>query len=155
MAAYPEQKVLASGWLLGEKLIAKRAALVDARVGEGHVVILGFEPSGAWALRHRLVSQGFPPGLAQHLSRGRLRDWLRLLGFDVVTARRFLHAPPLERLARGGLARGLEHVGAQMGGHLGSLYLIKARKRVYTLTPIRPKRRRLPVLAGAAVRTSG
>src|SRR5208282_4897092 len=31
-------------------------------VGEGHVVVLGFEPAGSWAVRHYLVSTGFPPG---------------------------------------------------------------------------------------------
>ncbi len=43
-AAYPESGVLASGWLLGEKLIAKRAALVDAKLGSGHVILFGFRP---------------------------------------------------------------------------------------------------------------
>ncbi|HEY3840011.1 MAG TPA: M14 family metallopeptidase, partial [Bryobacteraceae bacterium] len=44
VASYPETGVLASGWLLGEKLIAKRSALVDAKLGSGHVVLFGFRP---------------------------------------------------------------------------------------------------------------
>ena len=40
---------------------------------------------------------------------------------------------------------------ARLKGSLGSVYLIKARKRVYTLTPIRPRRRRRPAIVGAAV----
>lgn len=44
VATYPESGVLASGWLLGEKLIARRSALVDAKLGAGHVVLFGFRP---------------------------------------------------------------------------------------------------------------
>jgi hypothetical protein len=44
VANYPESGVLASGWLLGEKLVAKRSALIDARMGSGHVVLFGFRP---------------------------------------------------------------------------------------------------------------
>src|SRR3974390_2431333 len=32
-------------------------------VGEGHVLILGFDPTGPWALRHYVAREGFPPGL--------------------------------------------------------------------------------------------
>ncbi len=41
---YPQSGILASGWLLGEKLIAGRSALVDARLGSGHVVLFGMRP---------------------------------------------------------------------------------------------------------------
>jgi hypothetical protein len=44
VADYPETGVLASGWLLGEKLIAKRSALVDAKLGAGRVILFGFRP---------------------------------------------------------------------------------------------------------------
>ena len=44
VATYPETGILASGWLLGEKLIARRCALVDARVGSGRVILFGFRP---------------------------------------------------------------------------------------------------------------
>jgi hypothetical protein len=44
LARYAAKNVLASGWLTGEKTIAGRAALVDARYGRGNVVLFGFRP---------------------------------------------------------------------------------------------------------------
>ena len=43
-AKYPESGILASGWLLGEKLIARKAALVEVRVGRGRCVLFGMRP---------------------------------------------------------------------------------------------------------------
>jgi len=118
-------------------------------VGEGHVLVLGFEPVGSWALRHYLVPGGYPPGLVRTLSRRRLRDWLTLLGFDVVEIRRFVHALPLAGLEAGAVTRGLDRLGRRLDGRLGNVYLLKAKKRVYTLTPIRPRRRPACQFAGA------
>jgi len=44
VARYPDAQILASGWLLGEKLLAGRTALVDARLGQGHVILFGMRP---------------------------------------------------------------------------------------------------------------
>lgn len=44
IARYPDSGVLASGWLEGEKVIAGKAALVDAPLGTGHVVLFGMQP---------------------------------------------------------------------------------------------------------------
>ncbi len=45
LARYPEnESPLASGFLLGEKLIQGKAAAVDVELGSGHVILLGFRP---------------------------------------------------------------------------------------------------------------
>ncbi len=44
VARYPDAAILASGWLLGESVIAKRSALVDAKIGAGHVILFGMRP---------------------------------------------------------------------------------------------------------------
>ncbi|MDX1983640.1 MAG: M14 family metallopeptidase [Bryobacteraceae bacterium] len=44
IARYPKSDVLASGWLLGEKYIAGRAALVEAPMGEGRAILFGMRP---------------------------------------------------------------------------------------------------------------
>jgi zinc carboxypeptidase len=45
LAQYPESgSPLRSGYLIGEKYLNGRAAALDVRLGEGHVVLLGFRP---------------------------------------------------------------------------------------------------------------
>lgn len=117
-------------------------------IGEGHLLVLGFKPLGAWGIRHRLVVGGFPPGLARMISEGRMRDWLALLGFEVVASRRFLHRLPVSpRRAADAQARVVD--GEWRVPVPSSAYLLKARKRVYTLTPVRrPKRERRRMVGG-------
>jgi SAM-dependent methyltransferase len=123
-------------------------------VGEGHLIILGFAPAGFWALRHYLSGDGFPPSAMHFLSAQRLRDWLRLLGFEILETVHFVHGLPIEGLVSGPIARGLEAVSGVFGHKFGSVYCLKARKRVYALTPIRPRRRPARVLAGAVAGTT-
>ena len=44
VATYPEKDILASGWLLGANLIAGKTAIVDAKVGSGHIILFGMRP---------------------------------------------------------------------------------------------------------------
>ncbi len=41
---YAKQNLLASGWLSGERAAAGRPAMVEARLGQGRVVLFGFRP---------------------------------------------------------------------------------------------------------------
>lgn len=42
LSTYVERDILQSGWLLGEQVIAKKAAAVSVKHGQGRVVLLGF-----------------------------------------------------------------------------------------------------------------
>lgn len=44
LAWYAKENLLASGWVSGERSVAGRAALVEAALGDGKVVLFGFRP---------------------------------------------------------------------------------------------------------------
>ncbi|MBL8209845.1 MAG: hypothetical protein JNK87_04005 [Bryobacterales bacterium] len=44
IARYPENNLLASGWLLGEKYLTGRAALVEVPLGTGRILLYGMRP---------------------------------------------------------------------------------------------------------------
>jgi SAM-dependent methyltransferase len=118
--------------------------------GEGELLVLGFEPLGSWSLRNAFTRGGCPPGLRRAISERRLADWLKLLGFEVGAAERFLYAPPLRTL-RTGQARGwLERIGRRAWPRLSGAYLLHARKRVHSMTPVRLRSRMLTPVIGVA-----
>ena len=108
----------------------------------------GFRPTSFWGLRHLLARQGYPPGIERLLSEWRIRDWLKLLGFEVVDARRFLFTGPWGKAAPSS-QRFFEIVGGHAWPFLAGAYLLKARKRVYLVTPVRLRwRSRTGVVGG-------
>jgi hypothetical protein len=42
IARYTDREILQSGWLVGEQNLSKKAAMVAAGVGKGHVIVVGF-----------------------------------------------------------------------------------------------------------------
>jgi hypothetical protein len=42
IARYADREILQSGWLVGEQNLSKKAAMVTAGVGKGHVIVVGF-----------------------------------------------------------------------------------------------------------------
>jgi SAM-dependent methyltransferase len=117
---------------------------------EGCLMICGFNPFSGWGARrffgHYFGRPAFPPATQRMLSERRLRDWVKLLGFDIDSVYGYLGLLPL----KGGATEFKPRPALTSGG-----YLLKARKRVPALTPIRPRRRmRQRVLVGAAEPTT-
>lgn len=121
-------------------------------VGEGQLLILGFRPWSPWGVRARWSRSGFPPGMRRVLSQKLVREWLVLLGYEIVAASRYLYLGPWSRglSAREGTGRILRP-GFTYPLPAGA-YLLKARKRVYTLTPVRPRARERPAVLGGLVK---
>jgi SAM-dependent methyltransferase len=118
--------------------------------GEGCLLICGFNPFSGWGagrMFNRYFGRpAFPPQTQRMLSERRLRDWVALLGFDVDSVHGYLGFLPL--------TGGLSEVHPRRALTAGA-YLLKARKRVSTLTLVRPRRRvRQRVLVGAAEPTN-
>jgi SAM-dependent methyltransferase len=102
--------------------------------GEGELLVLGFEP-----------------GRIRTIPAYRLADWLKLLGFEVGAAERFLYVPPLASLQTGRARGVIERIGRRAWPRLSGAYLLHARKRVHSLTPVRMRNRlRTAVIGGLA-----
>ena len=116
-------------------------------VRDGHLLICGFNPwsmLGCWRFMKRR-QQPVPWG-GQFLALARLRDWLALLGFDVLSQDACFFKPPFsnERVLK--RFDFLDRVGSRLPAGFSGAYMLLARKRVATLTPVRPHwrpRRRL------------
>ena len=81
-----------------------------------------------------------------------MREWLVLLGFEVIATQHYLYLGPWSR----GLASG-EGAGRMLRRGLtyplaAGAYLLRARKRLYTLTPIRLRVREKPAVIGGLVK---
>lgn len=126
---------------------------------EGCLMICGFNPFSGWGAR-RLFSRylrrpAFPPQTRRMISERRLRDWMALLDFEVASIYGYLGPMPVTRrprkLADGSMRQAEYRARRPL---TAGAYLLKARKRVQTLTLVRPKRRaRQLVLVPAAEST--
>jgi SAM-dependent methyltransferase len=125
-------------------------------VGEGQLLVMGFRPWSLWGMRARASRTGFPPGMRRVLSEKRVRDWLVLLGYEVVASRRYLFCSPWNSGRAAAPNPGLAGSGRILRRGIYPLpagaYLLKARKRVYTMTPIRPRFRERPAVIGGLVK---
>jgi SAM-dependent methyltransferase len=110
-------------------------------VPEGRVVIVGFNPTSLWGLRRRLgrmrrgVALGrerplFMPPSGEFIGYWRLRDWLRLLAFEVERGRFGCYRPPLA--SERWLARfaWMERAGDRWWPVFGAVFFLVAVKRV-------------------------
>ena len=107
-------------------------------IGEGHLVITGFNPWSLWGLwRIFLAWREMPPWSGHFFGMGRIKDWLSLLDFELIQAERFYFRPPLKNTRIMAKLEFLEKLGKYCWSYFGGAYVIVAKKRVIPLTPIK------------------
>ena len=132
-------------------------------VAEGRVVISGFNPVSLWALRlarqrlWRLLGLGrfmradYLPIPAAFLGIWRLRDWLRLLGFEVELVRYGCYAPAVDGAVWLQRFAWLDRLGARWWPVLGAAYVLVAVKKVRGTRLLGATWKAAPVRAATAV----
>jgi SAM-dependent methyltransferase len=113
---------------------------------EGCLLIFGFNPWSGWGARrvfgHLIRRPPFPPQTRRLLAERRLRDWMALLDFEVAEVSGYLGSLPIAgRQRRKSDDPTLDPPFRPRTALTAGGYLLKARKRVQTLTLVRPRRR--------------
>ena len=109
-------------------------------VPKGHLLICAFNPwsaFGLWQLRPR--RRRSIPWRGQFLGVNRVKDWLALLGFDLLDLHPCCFRPPFRNQSLLGKLSFMETVGPRVCPFFSGVYVALARKRVTTLTPIKPR----------------
>ena len=128
-------------------------------VPEGRVIISGFNPASLWGMRQRRgqlyqrfgFGTPFMPGRPELIGYWRLRDWLRLLGFEVESGRFGCYRPALRREPWLRRMAWMDKAGDRWWPIFGAVYFLMAVKRVHGMRLLEPARRPRPVLAAAPV----
>lgn len=128
-------------------------------VPEGKVLILGLNPASLWGLRQQRahlyrrmgIGQLYLPAEGEFIAHWRLRDWLRLLGFEVESSAFGCYRPSLRTAAWLQRYAWMDACGARSWPILGAVYAVMATKRVRGLRLIGPAWKAKPAIGRKAM----
>jgi len=108
-------------------------------IPEGHVLITGFNPLSLWGACHAIRRRsGEYPWRGKFISLPRLKDWLALLGFEVVAGKLACYVPPMQSEQWLSRLQFMEAAGDRWWPLGGGIYCLLAKKRVHSMRVILP-----------------
>ena len=128
-------------------------------VPEGRVVICGVNPASLWGLRQRRAhlyrrfgfGELFLPEQGEFIGYWRLRDWLRLLSFEVESGRFGCYRPAVVSEKWLDRYQWMDRAGARWWPIFGAVYFLVAVKRVRGMRLIGPPWKTAPARSTAQV----
>ena len=106
---------------------------------EGSLIISGFNPHSLWGVRRISSRQQGYPWCGHFIALSRLKDWLSLLGFEVVGGRFGAYAPPFHQQKWLERSDFMESAGDRWWAVSGGVYFVHAVKRVPGMRLIKPR----------------
>lgn len=106
---------------------------------EGNLIISGFNPISLWGMRRALGKKQGYPWSGNFIKLARMKDWLALLGFEVVGGRFAAYAPPLHHTKWLDRFAFMEKAGDRWWAVSGGVYFLHAIKRVPGMRLIKPR----------------
>lgn len=111
-------------------------------VSGGRIVLLGFNPYSMWGVRKGFTYKPTgAPWNGRFLSMRRMRDWLKLLDFDIGAGTMLYYRPPATGHAMRDRLAFLEKAGNRWWPMLAAVYLLVAQKNEAGMTVIEMNRR--------------
>jgi SAM-dependent methyltransferase len=120
-------------------------------VPEGHVMLTIFNPMSFWGLKKRMIKAKSYPWYGQFFSLSRIKDWLALLGLEVVDVHFFSHELPINNEKWLKRLSFIERIGRRWWPMMGGQYVIVAKKRVVNITLLKPKWKRSLLQPGLVI----
>jgi len=109
-------------------------------IPNGYLVLTGFNPVSLVGLNRLLPYRRSKTPWNEHFfSPMRVKDWLHLMGFEILADQRCLHSDLTGNISTESLQGSWHNFAKSYLPALGSVYVIIAKKRVLPLTPIKPK----------------
>jgi SAM-dependent methyltransferase len=119
-------------------------------VPEGQLLIVGFNSLSLWGARQsvgKLTGHPFLPARQDLIAFTRLKDWIKLLGFELERGRFGCYRPPLATDQWLGRYAFMESAGDRWWPIFGAVYMVTAIKRVRGMRLVGPLKVKKPVLA--------
>lgn len=105
---------------------------------EGQIVISGFNTLSLWRVRQLVPLEKNPPWDSKFIGLMRLREWLRVLGFELNGGMFGCYAPPFRDQTWLQRFRFMEKAGARWWPIAGGVYVVRAIKRVHGMRVVTP-----------------
>lgn len=122
-------------------------------IGEGHLIIVGINPFSLLGVANKLKLTDIIESKTKLIRMGRMINWLHRFGFEIVESKTFFFRPPIKNDAVLKKMVFMEIAGQMLLPKMGGVYILVAKKRVVSLTPIRHyalKKRKFAIVSSSA-----
>lgn len=123
-------------------------------IPSGYLIISSFNPSSLWVLKQRISQfrhESFIPNVKEFITSSRIKDWLKLLSFDIVSGLYGCYQFPFNNKKNYERFKFMELAGDRWWPIFGAIYIIVSQKRENCLNLVGQKWHLKPIVSTTEV----